>query len=283
MDVSTFTARRRALNTDTGEIAYTEFGDGPAAVFVHGLGTSGLLWRHVIGELAGASRCVAIDLPGHGGTPPRDDPSVGAMAEVVVDLLDGLGIGQADLVANDTGGAIAQILAVRHPRRLRSLALTNCDTEGNFPPPGFAPVIEAARRGWAARPLAAAAEDPAAWRTSALAGGYRDPAAIPDDVWRAYFTPIGGTIERARNFERVLAAIDPADMAGIGEALRAFDKPTLLVWGTGDEMFPVKWAHQLRETIPAARDVIEIDGAKIFFPEERPGDLVPHLRRFWGR
>jgi hypothetical protein len=32
-----------------------------------------------------------------------------------------------------------------------------------------------------------------------------------------------------------------------------------------------------------ARDVIEVDGAKLFFPDERPGDLVPHLRRLWGR
>jgi hypothetical protein len=35
--------------------------------------------------------------------------------------------------------------------------------------------------------------------------------------------------------------------------------------------------------IPGAREVIEVDGAKIFFPEERPGDLVPHLSRHWGR
>ncbi len=59
--------------------------------------------------------------------------------------------------------------------------------------------------------------------------------------------------------------------------------PTLLVWGTADANFPVKWAYHLRDLIPGAREVIEIDGAKMFFPEERPEDLVPHLRRHWGR
>jgi len=283
MDVSTFTAHRRVLNTDAGEIAYTEFGDGPVALFVHGLATNGVLWRHVIEELAGTSRCLAIDLPAHGGTPPSDDPSVDAIAEMVADLCDGLGLGQVDLVANDTGGAIAQIFATRHPGRLRSLALTNCDTEGNFPPPDFAPMIEAARQGQIAELLVAIANDPAVWRTSPLAVGYQDPARIPDEVWRAYYTPIGSTIDRARHFERMLAAIDPAEMSGVGDALRRLDTPTLLVWGTGDEGFGVKWAYQLQETIPGARDVIEIDGAKLFFPEERPGDLVPHLRGFWGR
>lgn len=283
MDVSAFTARRRMVNTDAGEIAYTEFGDGPAAVFVHGLGTNGVLWRHVIGELATASRCIAIDLPAHGGTPPSDDPSPGAMAEVVADLFDGLGLGQADLVANDTGGAIAQIFAARHPERLRSLTLTNCDTEGNFPPPGFAPVVEAARQGQLAEQMVALFGTPAAWRSSPLAVGYENPAAIPDQTWLAYLAPIAETIDRARHFERMLGAIHSDELAAVSPALSTLETPTLLVWGTGDEAFGVKWAYQLQELIPGAGEVIEIEGAKLFFPDERPGDLVPHLRRFWGR
>ena len=65
MDVSTFTARRRSLPAEGGEIAYTEFGDpsAPAALFVHGLATGGLMWRHVIEQLSGTTRCIAIDLP----------------------------------------------------------------------------------------------------------------------------------------------------------------------------------------------------------------------------
>jgi len=283
MDVSTFTAQRRMLNTDAGEIAYTEFGDGPAAVFVHGLATNGVLWRHVIGELAGTSRCVAIDLPAHGGTPPSDDPSVDAMAEVVADLCDGLGLGQVDLVGNDTGGAIAQIFAARHPDKLRALTLTNCDTEGNFPPPGFAPVIEAARQGQLAAAMVAIANDPASWRTSPLADLYEDPARVPDEVWRSYYTPIGGTFDRAREFERMLAALDSGGLSEVSAALRTLEVPTLLVWGTGDAAFGLEWAYQLQKMIPGAREVIEIEGAKLFFPEERPGDLVPHLRSFWGR
>ena len=80
MDVSTFTAGRRVLSTPVGDIAYTEFGTGPAAVFVHGIGTSGLLWRHVIEEVSDTSRCIAIDLPAHGGTPARGDMSAPALA-----------------------------------------------------------------------------------------------------------------------------------------------------------------------------------------------------------
>jgi pimeloyl-ACP methyl ester carboxylesterase len=283
MDVSTFTAHRRSLTTPAGEIAYTEFGDGPAALFVHGLATSGLLWRHVIEQLSGTSRCVAIDLPAHGGTPARGDLSVSALAEVVAELCDGLRLGQVDLVANDTGGAISQIFAARHPERLRSLTLTNCDTDGNFPPADFVPFVELARQGKLAQALVAIASDSASWRVSPLAGMYSDPAKIPDEVWREYYA-FGGTMDRARDVERMIAALDPADLAAVSGALRTLQVPTLIVWGTEKENnFDIKWAYQLREMIPGARDVVEVDGAKLLFPEERPGDLVPHLRDFWGR
>jgi pimeloyl-ACP methyl ester carboxylesterase len=283
MDVATFTAQRHSLTTPSGEIAYTEFGAGPAAVFVHGLGTNGVLWRHVIEELADTTRCVAIDLPAHGGTPGREDASVGAMAEVIAELCDGLSLGQVDLVANDTGGAIAQIFAARYPHRLRSLVLTNCDTDGNFPPPDFAPFVEMARNGQLAPMAEAIFKDPDSWAKGPLAVGYEDPAGVPREVWRAYYTPISETSQKARAFERVVAALDTADLTAAIPALRTLTVPTVIVWGTDPTAFGLKWAYELRDMIPGAKEVIEVEGGKFFFPEERPGDLVPQLANFWGR
>jgi pimeloyl-ACP methyl ester carboxylesterase len=284
MDVNTFLSHRRPVATPSGEIACTEFGEGPAALFVHGIGTSGVLWRQVIEDLSGASRCIAADLPAHGASPARHDMSVAALAEALADLCDGLGLGQVDLVGNDTGGAVAQIFAARHPGKIRSLTLTNCECEGNFPPPDFAPVIVLARQGAYAPLVAELAANPEMLAANPQANaGYQDPDRVSLDVWRDYATGIAGTIERARGFERLIASLDAADIEAAGGQLRTLQAPTLLVWGTADPNFPVKWAYHLRDLIPGARDVIEVDGAKMFFPEERPGDLIPHLRRHWGR
>lgn len=283
MDISQFTARRQMLTAASGDIAYTESGTGPAAVFVHGLATNGALWRHVIEQVDDTTRCIAVDLPLHGGTPPREDPSATAMAQLVVDLCRGLGLGRIDLVANDFGGVVAQIVAASHPELLRSLVLTNCDTEGNFPPPSFMPVIEAARQGQLAPLLTVAATDPGAARMSPLATGYENPDKIPDQVWQEYLTPIGRTIERARLFERMLAALDPAELQAVAGRLRQLDVPVLLVWGTADEALGVEWAYRLRDEIPGAREVVEVDGGKLFFPEERPEALAGQLRRHWAR
>jgi pimeloyl-ACP methyl ester carboxylesterase len=63
--------------------------------------------------------------------------------------------------------------------------------------------------------------------------------------------------------------------------MRCLAAPTLIVWGTNDIFFPLKWAYWLRDTIPGTKDVVELRDAKLFFPEERPGELVRALRRFW--
>ncbi|HLJ99453.1 MAG TPA: alpha/beta hydrolase [Streptosporangiaceae bacterium] len=281
MDVTTFSSGRRTVATRGGEIAYTEFGEGPAALFVHGVATNGLLWRHVIEQVRDTSRCIAIDLPLHGGSPPRPDLTVAGLAEAVADLCETLDLDQVDLIGNDTGGAVAQIFAARYPGRLRTLTLTNCDTEGNFPPAEFAPLIKAAAAGQIADLLVAIAGDPSSWRTSPLAEGYEHPGLIPDEEWRSYFGP--PDIERARDFERLLGAMDSRHLAAVHDDLSALRVPTLLVWGTGYPPFDVSWAHQLRDLIPGVRELVLVDGAKLFFPEERPADLVPHLRRHWAR
>ncbi len=64
--------------------------------------------------------------------------------------------------------------------------------------------------------------------------------------------------------------------------LRELTVPTLVVWGTGDAFFDVSWAYWLRDTIPGTTRVVTVDGARLFFPEERPMDLVPHLEQHWA-
>jgi pimeloyl-ACP methyl ester carboxylesterase len=62
----------------------------------------------------------------------------------------------------------------------------------------------------------------------------------------AFLTGTAGTIERARECERLIASLGAADIAAADGQLRALNVPALLVWGTADAGFPVKWAYHLR-------------------------------------
>src|SRR4051812_48081991 len=130
MRIEEFDALRNTIETPTGTVSYVDAGHGPAAVFVHGVGTGAYLWNEVIDRLRGERRCIALDLPAHGQSPARADQdlSLGALADHLAGFCAALDLPAVDLVANDTGGAIAQIFAARHPERLRSFTLTNCET-----------------------------------------------------------------------------------------------------------------------------------------------------------
>jgi pimeloyl-ACP methyl ester carboxylesterase len=149
MDIADFHASRRFADVKSGRIAYFERGQGPVALFIHGVPLNGYHWRHVIDRVRHRRRCIAIDLMGLGYTEiaPSRDVSFTAQAHMIAEVLDSLGIEKIDLVANDSGGAIAQIFAAHYPNRLTSLVLTNCDVHDGWPPPQVLPIMEHSRRG----------------------------------------------------------------------------------------------------------------------------------------
>jgi pimeloyl-ACP methyl ester carboxylesterase len=284
MQLSELNAHRHTAATRFGEISYLDLGAGPTALFVHGIATNAYLWRHVMDALSGQRRCIAIDLPLHGQSPvtAEQDLSLAAFAAGLDDFCEVLGLTGIDLVANDTGGAIAQIFAACHPQRLATLTLTDCDTVDNLPPEAFKPMVELAAAGnLAPSAVEMFANLQAAARIS-FASGYEYLDRIDRDVIRSYLQPCFGTIERARQFERLLVSLDVGDLQAVMPQLRELTVPTLVVWGTGDEFFDVSWAYWLRDTIPGTTRVVTIDGARLFFPEERPMDLVPHLEQHWA-
>jgi pimeloyl-ACP methyl ester carboxylesterase len=284
MQLSELNAHRHTAATRFGEISYLDLGAGPTALFVHGIATNAYLWRHVMDALSGQRRCIAIDLPLHGQSPvtAEQDLSLTALAASLEDFCDVLGLAAVDLVANDTGGAIAQIFAARHPHRLATLTLTNCDTVDNLPPEAFKPMVELAAAGNLAPSAVAMFANLEAAAKISFASGYEHLDQIDRDVIRSYLQPCFGTIERARQFERLLVSLEVGDLQAVMPQLRELTVPTLVVWGTGDVFFDVSWAYWLRDTIPGTTRVVTVDGARLFFPEERPMDLVPHLEQHWA-
>ena len=284
MDAQNFHARRRFAETPSGRIAYVEQGTGPAAVFVHGVPLNGFHWRHVIDAVSDLRRCIALDLMGLGYTEiaPDQDVSFGAQARMLAELCDALGLGPIDLVGNDSGGGIAQIFAARHPERLRTLTLTNCDTHDNWPPEAVKPIVEAARSGALTEAARLMLADPGFARSPAGLGvGYADPLAPTDEAIRVYLEPLVATPERIENVRRYWLSFDCAQTVAIEPALRRLRVPTLVVWGLADVFFDARWAHWLRDTIPGVTRLIEVPEAKLFFPEDRPEALIGPLRELW--
>ncbi|MGO4127279.1 alpha/beta fold hydrolase [Inquilinus sp. YAF38] len=276
---------KRRVDTPSGSVAYAEAGAGPVALFVHGVLLNGHLWRHQLAQLSDIRRCIAVDLLAHGDTEtgPGQDVSVTANAVMLREFLDALGIEQADLVGNDSGGGIAQIFAATNPERVRSLALTDCDAHDNWPPEAFKPFLAMAASGGLRGVLDAMLADKDVYRSAqALGPAYEHPERVTDDDIEAYLRPLVRSDARTDDFRRFLAAFDSRHTLAVEDRLRTLTAPTLIVWGTDDVYFDVKWSHWLAETIPGTRRRVDLKGARLFFPEERAVELNQELRAHWG-
>ena len=277
-------AVKRSVHTPSGRISYTEQGTGPVALFVHGVLLNGYLWRHQLTDLSDIRRCIAVDLLAHGDTetPPEQDVSVTANAKMLKEFLDALNIAQVDLVGNDSGGGIAQIFAALYAERVRTLTLTDCDTHDNWPPEAFKPFLALAAAGGLRKTLDAMLKDKQIYRSpEALGPAYEHPERLSDESIETYLSPFLRTVQRMRDLERFLAAFDNRHTLAIEARLKTLQAPTLIVWGTDDVYFDVRWSHWLAENIPGARLRLEFKGARLFFPEERWEEFNRELRAHW--
>ena len=290
MYIATFHASRRFAEVKSGRIAYFEKGQGPAALFVHGVPLNGYHWRHVIDRVQHRRRCIAIDLMGLGYSEiaPSQDVSFTAQARMIAEVLDATGIEQVDLIGNDSGGAIAQIFAANYPGRLNSLILTNADVHDGWPPPQVLPLMERARNGTLAGIFQPLLERPDLARERYGRGepvplfrSYADPSVLTDEVIRLYLQPLLSSKHRIEAFQRYWLGFDNKHTVAIYPALKTLQVPTLIVWGLKDFFFDKKWAYWLKDTIPGAKRVVEVEDARLFFPEDRPDTLAAPMLEFW--
>jgi hypothetical protein len=109
------------------------------------------LWRELSALLSERGlRCLTPTWPLGAHTKPmrpEAELTMESVAALVSEFLTALDLDDVILLGVDTGGAIAQLVAVEHPEHLGGLVLTSCDAFEHFPPPILKPFITAARLG----------------------------------------------------------------------------------------------------------------------------------------
>jgi pimeloyl-ACP methyl ester carboxylesterase len=239
------------------EVTYVDLGDGPGEpiVWIHGLGACWQTWLENLPHFAGSHRCIAMDLPGFGASPlPDDDISIERYAQVVDELLRGLGVRRAIVVGNSMGGFIAAELAIRFPTVVSRLVLVSA-----------AVLWQEYRR---ARPLVALAQVSDAVVARALLEA--EPAMVRRPKLRGVLLAFGGfhlphLLSRELQVELVLTARRTSGFLPALQALASFPLreelpdvacPTLIVWGTHDTLVGAEQADELERLIPHAQKVV---------------------------
>lgn len=275
--------KRIDITTGDGTLRTRIVGQGPPIVFVHGALVDGSLWDTVVAGLSDRFTCVVPEMPLGSHTVPLPagaDRSPRGHAERVARLIAHLDRGPVTLVGNDSGGAIAQLVAAHHPDRVAGLVLTNCDALDVFPPPAFAYL------GWLARAprlmalvarllytLPVLARTPTAY-------GWLSATRIDGAQLRAWLAP-GLNPEIRRDVAGFFAEASGAVTLAAAERLRGFPGPIRLVWGRDDPFFTRDLAERLAATLPTA-ELAYVD-ARCYVPLDQPAALAAAVARLADR
>jgi pimeloyl-ACP methyl ester carboxylesterase len=263
------------VSLKTGTIHYDSSGpeDGRPVVFVHGYAMGGSLWRPLAERLAARGlQCLAPTWPlGAQTEAMRDgaDLSMEGVAEMVGEFLETLGLEDAVLVGNDTGGAVAQIVATSTPARLGALVLTSCDAFEHFPPPVLKPFKVAAMLPTtfqlALQPLRTQLGRKQAYGKLA----YADITGLAAEWVKPALTD-----RRIReNLRGFTASLNPRSTVMAGERLPEFEKPALVAWSADDEFFALEDGRRLAAALPNSRLEVVKD-ARTFSMIDQPDVLA---------
>ena len=222
----------------------------------------------------------------HGLTEAADgqDMAVTAQASMLAALLDQLGVDKVDVIASDSGGAVAQIFMTRYPQRVKTLLLTNCDTEPDSPPPAVAPVIDLARKGlYAEKWLVPWVNDKNLARSAKGLGGicFTRPAELSDQTIDCYLGPMVSSPRRKAQIDAYAVALAPNPLMGIEPELKRSQAPVRILWGMADKIFSPASPDYLDKILPKSRGVRRIEEANLFWPEEYPDLIAEEARRLW--
>ncbi len=245
---------------------------GLSVVFVHGIPTSPLLWRHVIGLLPN-HRTLAWEMVGYGGSWAAGegrDISLSAQADYLIAWIEALDVGNVLIVGHDLGGGVAQIAAVRRPGLFNGMVLTNAVCYDSWPIPS----VRMMRRisGMVERTPSKLFRG---IFSSFLRRGHDDQQVASDAItthWRFYDHDQGPAA-----FARQIDSLRTKDTLSISSRLSDLSLPTTVVWGAADRFQKIHFGRRLARDLDARLDALE--RAKHFVPEDHP-DRVAHAVRF---
>src|SRR3954468_932027 len=253
------------------QLYWESTGEGQPVLLVMGLGLSGGAWWRTVDTLSRDFRVITFDNRGVGrsrGLTPAYTTE--ALADDAVAVLDALGIAEANIYGISLGGMVAQQLALRHPRRVRSLVLGATHPGGPRPAPPYEEVLVFCRRRSTMR------MKEAAWASVPYNYGPRareeQVDRIADDIERRLSNPFNEHAYRAQLFAAALH-----NCYGRLDRIRA---PVLVVHGEHDRVIPVENAHLLAERIPDSRLGILREAGHLY-PTEEP-DVDDSIRGFFA-
>jgi pimeloyl-ACP methyl ester carboxylesterase len=229
------------------ELNHVRRGTGEPLLLIHGLGGSWRSWGPVLDGLAAEREVIALDLPGHGDTPPLDgETSIATLADAVEGFMEARDLAGVDVVGNSMGGRLVLELA-----RRGEVGDTVAVDPGGFWEGWeryffFATIAPSIRLVRALQPVIETLTGSAVGRTLLLAQLSARPWDLPADV----------TLEELRSFADSPVFDELVDRLAFGPPQEGADSTpgsVVIGWGRKDRLTLPRQAGRAMERFPDAR------------------------------
>lgn len=265
---------RHSILIDDHELVYYRLGNGEPLLLVHGITTYSFIWRTLIPYLQDNFELIIVDLLGCGDSDKSIDVefSLKNHAKILYNVLKALHLSRVHLVGHDVGGGICQIMAVRYPRLVLSLALMNTVAYDFWP---VQPIIT--MRTPIIRQLAMASLDLGAFRFIVKRGLYHADR-FNNELMDFFWYPMK-TREGRKAFLHFSHCLNNQDLLDISNELSQLQVPVLIIRGDKDVYLSKQIAEKLHKNIKESR-LIHIPSAGHFIQEDEPELLAQFLLTF---
>lgn len=239
--------RRKSVQIDDHQIAYSEGGKGEPIVLVHGFGASSDNWNRMAGRLTKKYHVIALDMPGWGQSTRIDSTSYAYPQQVerLHQFLGALGLKRFHLIGHSMGGFISSAYAARYPEEVITLGLIAPHGVAE-PQPGELALSVAAGDNWLVARNVAEFD-------RLLNKVFAKRPYMPKSVLKVFAAyAIRGSAKSARIFAE-MQNNDPT----LEERLPLVQAPTLIIWGDQDRVLNVSGAEVFRQGIKTSELLVQ--------------------------
>jgi pimeloyl-ACP methyl ester carboxylesterase len=261
-------------------VHYKTWGEGESTfLLLHGFGASVFSWREVVEPLAQYGTVIAYDRPAFGlterplewkGASPYGPQ---AQVDIVIGLMDELGVEKAILVGNSAGGTVSMQVALQYPERVEALILVDAAVyAGGGAPSWSRPILKTPQMNHVGPLIARQLQ---AQGVEFIKTAWHDPSKITQETFDGYQKPL-----QLENWDKALWQLTVASQeSGLVERLAEITMPTLVITGDDDRIVPTEQSLRLAGELPNAElQVIEQSG---HLPhEEKPVEFMQAVTKF---
>lgn len=247
----------RFIEVNGLNLHYKTYGQGePVFILLHGFGASLFSWHAVAAPLAEYGTVIAYDRPAFGlterpmeweGASPYSPQS---QVDLLIGLMDALGIEKAILVGNSAGGTISMQAALQYPARVPALILVDPAVYAGGGAPGWTrPLLNTPQMNHLG-PLISRQLKTRGPEIIELA--WHDPSRITPEILAGYERPL-----QAENWDKALWFLTLSSReSGLAERLGELTLPTLVITGDDDRIVPTEQSLRLASEIKNAQLVV---------------------------